>query len=307
MRYATFSTADDPTPRLGAVFGEGMADVRRLIGERSSADVLTLQGLIQSGPDSWQRTAQRLHSASSDTASTRRYPLADVRWHAPLPRPLKNVICLGLNYKSHAIESATAFGRETKIPTVPVFFTKAPTTVSGPYDAIPWDQAVSAEVDYEAELGVIIGLGGKNIARAKALGHVFGYTVINDVSARDLQRRHLQWFKGKSLDGFCPMGPVVVTSDEFGDPQNKMLTLRVNGDRRQSANTADMLFAVDVIIEFLSKGMTIEAGDIIATGTPEGVGFGRTPPEFLKEGDVVETEIEGIGVMRNRVVLEKSA
>lgn len=304
MRYATFSTADNPTPRLGAVLGDKMADIGRLPGAASPADVLTLPDLIRSGPDVWRRTAERIDSASSGKAFTAHYGPADIRWHAPLPRPRKNVVCLGLNYRSHAIESATAFGRETKLPAVPVFFTKAPTTVSGPYDAIPWDRAATGQVDYEAELGVIIGIDGKNIPRATALEHVFGYTVINDVSARDLQRGHLQWFKGKSLDGFCPMGPVVVTSDEFGDPQNKTLTLRVNGDRRQHANTADMLFPVDVIIEFLSKGMTIEAGDVIATGTPEGVGFGRTPPEFLKDGDVVETEIEGIGVMRNRVVLE---
>jgi 2-keto-4-pentenoate hydratase/2-oxohepta-3-ene-1,7-dioic acid hydratase in catechol pathway len=306
MRYATFSTSDDPTPRLGAVFADRMADVRRLPAGPSSADVLSLADLIQSGPDVWQRSAERIDSASSQKGFTAHYRLADVRWHAPIPRPGKNVICLGLNYKSHAIESATAFGRETKLPTVPVFFTKAPTTVNGPYDAIPWDRAATGQVDYEAELGVIIGIGGKNIPRARALEHVFGYTAINDVSARDLQRGHLQWFKGKSLDGFCPMGPVVVTADEFGDPQNKRLTLRVNGDRRQHANTADMLFPVDIIIEFLSKGMTIEAGDIIATGTPEGVGFGRTPPEFLKDGDVVEIEIEGIGVMRNRVVVEST-
>jgi len=305
MRYATFSTADDPTPRLGAVFSDWMADISKLAGGPPAT--LTLPDLIQSGPHSWRRAAERLQSASSEKGFTGHYRLADVRWHAPLPRPRKNVICLGLNYKSHAIESATAFGRETKLPTVPVFFTKAPTTVNGPYDVIPWDQGATEQVDYEAELGVVIGLEGKNIPRAKALDHVFGYTIINDVSARDLQRRHMQWFKGKSLDGFCPMGPVVVTSDEFGDPQNKTLALRVNGDRRQFANTADMLFAVDVIIEFLSTGMTIEAGDIIATGTPEGVGFGRTPPEFLKDGDVVETEIEGIGVMRNRVVAQRSA
>jgi 2-keto-4-pentenoate hydratase/2-oxohepta-3-ene-1,7-dioic acid hydratase in catechol pathway len=304
MRYATFSTADDPTPRLGAVLGDKMADIGRLPGAVLPADVLTLPDLIRSGPDAWRRTAERIDSASSGKAFTAHYGLADIRWHAPIPRPRKNVVCLGLNYKSHAIESATAFGRETKLPAVPVFFTKAPTTVSGPYDAIPWDRAATGQVDYEAELGVVIGIEGKNIPRARALDHVFGYTVINDVSARDLQRGHMQWFKGKSLDGFCPMGPVVVTADEFGDPQNKTLTLRVNGDRRQHANTADMLFPVDVIIEFLSKGMTIEPGDVIATGTPEGVGFGRTPPEFLKDGDVVETEIEGIGVMRNRVVLE---
>jgi 2-keto-4-pentenoate hydratase/2-oxohepta-3-ene-1,7-dioic acid hydratase in catechol pathway len=131
---------------------------------------------------------------------------------------------------------------------------------------------------------------------------VFGYTIINDVSARDVQLRHMQWFKGKSLDGFCPMGPVVVTPDEFGDPHNKRISLRVNDVVKQDASTADMIFTVEVILEFLSQGMTLDPGDVIATGTPEGVGLGRTPPEYLRDGDVVETEIEGIGVLRNRIV-----
>ena len=160
---------------------------------------------------------------------------------------------------------------------------------------------MTEQVDYEAELGVILGVDGKNIPRAQSLEHVFGYTVINDVSARDLQFRHKQWFKGKSLDGFCPMGPCIVTADEFGDPQNKRISLRVNGETRQDATTGDMIFPVDVIIEFLSRGMTLEAGDIIATGTPEGVGLGRTPPAYLNDGDLMETEIEGIGTLRNRV------
>ena len=169
-------------------------------------------------------------------------------------------------------------------------------------DPIPWDQGVTAQVDYEVELGVVIGVGGKNIARANALDHVFGYTVINDVSARDVQQRHLQWFKGKSLDGFCPMGPVVVTADEFGDPQSKKIGTRVNGVQKQNSTTANMIFPVDVIIEALSAGMTLEPGDVIATGTPEGVGLGRTPQEFLNDGDMVETEVEGIGILRNQIV-----
>ena len=151
------------------------------------------------------------------------------------------------------------------------------------------------------ELGAIIGKTGRNIPKSDALSHIFGYTVINDVSARDLQQQHMQWFKGKSLDGFCPMGPLVVTADEFGDPQTKQLQLRVNGVTKQDASTAKMIFAVDVIIEWLSKGLTLEAGDIIATGTPEGVGMGRTPQEFLANGDVLETEVEGIGTLRNRI------
>ena len=154
-----------------------------------------------------------------------------------------------MNYISHAKESAQARGREFKIPEAPVFFTKAPTSVNGPNDPIPWDPAITAQVDYEAELGVVIGIAGKNIPRARALDHVFGYTVINDISARDLQKSHLQWFKGKSLDGFCPMGPVIVTADEFGDPQTKKIALRVNGVEKQHSTTANMIFPVDVIIE----------------------------------------------------------
>jgi 2-keto-4-pentenoate hydratase/2-oxohepta-3-ene-1,7-dioic acid hydratase in catechol pathway len=225
-----------------------------------------------------------------------------VRWHAPIPKPSKNIICLGLNYQSHAHESAKARGREVKIPDFPVFFTKSPTSVNGPFDPIEWNPAVTQQVDWEVELGVVIGVAGKNIPRADALTHVFGYTVINDISARDVQARHMQWFKGKSLDGFCPMGPTVVTADEFGNPQSKAVTLRVNGVQKQHSTTANMIFPVDVIIESLSQGLTIEPGDIIATGTPEGVGLGRTPQEFLNDGDVVETEIEGIGTMRNTIV-----
>jgi 2-keto-4-pentenoate hydratase/2-oxohepta-3-ene-1,7-dioic acid hydratase in catechol pathway len=160
---------------------------------------------------------------------------------------------------------------------------------------------VTSQVDWEAELGVMIGRGGRNIPARDALSHVFGYTIINDVTARDLQQRHNQWFKGKSLDGSCPMGPVVVTADEFGDPQNKRISLRLNGVTKQDARTSDMIFTVATIIEWLSKGLTLEPGDMIATGTPEGVGMGRTPQEWLADGDVVETEIESIGTMKNVV------
>ena len=194
-----------------------------------------------------------------------------------------------------------ARNRETKIPDVPVIFTKATTTVNGPFDDIPVDRTATQQVDWEVELGVVIGTPGRNIAKADALAHVFGYTVINDVSARDLQVQHGQWFKGKSLDGSCPMGPHVVTADEFGDPQTKRLMCRVNGVTKQDATTADMIFPVASIIEWLSKGLTLEAGDVIATGTPQGVGMGRTPQEFLQAGDIVETEVEGIGTLRNRI------
>jgi 2-keto-4-pentenoate hydratase/2-oxohepta-3-ene-1,7-dioic acid hydratase in catechol pathway len=307
MRYAMFSTVDNPTPRLGAVQGGGMADVQRILpGSSEAPGPRTILELILAGSDAWRRAADQIRRHVATTPFESVYPVAGVRWHAPIPRPLKNIVCLGLNYASHVRET-TRLDRPMTVPGVPVFFTKASTSVTGPTDPIPWDRHATEQLDYEAELGVIVGIGGKNIPRAEALDHVFGYTIINDISARDLQFGHKQWFKGKSLDGFCPMGPLIVTADEFGDSRAKRITLRVNGETRQDATTGDMIFPVDAILEFLSKGMTIEPGDVIATGTPEGVGLGRTPQEYLKDGDLVETEIEGIGVMRNRVVLQTAS
>jgi 2-keto-4-pentenoate hydratase/2-oxohepta-3-ene-1,7-dioic acid hydratase in catechol pathway len=229
------------------------------------------------------------------------YALANVLLHAPIPRPAKNVFCVGRNYMAHIKEGAAAYNREAKLPEVPVFFTKAPTAVLGPFDEVPRHHAITQQLDWEAELAVVIGRTGRNIRRADALSYVFGYTVLTDITARDVQQRHAQWFKGKSLDGSCPMGPVIVTADEFGDPQVKRVSLRVNGVTKQDASTEDMIFPVATIIEWLSTGLTLEPGDIIATGTPEGVGMGRTPQEWLQDGDVVETEVEGIGEMRNTV------
>jgi 2-keto-4-pentenoate hydratase/2-oxohepta-3-ene-1,7-dioic acid hydratase in catechol pathway len=298
LRLATFSFPQDTTPRLGLVVRDGeVVDVRQAFGADAPA---TLLDLIKSGPDAWRRLADRLGQAKPSDLTGATHSSDRVRWHAPIPRPAKNIICLGLNYASHVQETSKP-GRQPKVPDRPVFFTKAATAVNGPYDPVRWDRSATEQVDYEVELAIVIGVDGKNIARDRAARHVFGYTIVNDVSARDLQFAHGQWFKGKSLDGFCPMGPVVVTADAFGDPQNKRLTLRVNGDVRQNASTRDMIFGVDAIIESLSRGMTLEAGDLIATGTPEGVGLGRTPPEYLQDGDVMEAEIEGIGILRNRI------
>jgi 2-keto-4-pentenoate hydratase/2-oxohepta-3-ene-1,7-dioic acid hydratase in catechol pathway len=308
MKYATFSLSDG-VPRLGVVRRDRMIDAAMLAegGWRPPASLL---GLIQQGPDAWKRMSELVnrYDAAADVPNGPdpkshqvSFPLANIRWHAPIPRPPKNVFCLGRNYVAHAEEAARARGQEVKIPTIPVIFTKAPTSVTGPFDDIPVDRSVTQQVDWEVELGAVVGKTAGNIPRADALQHVFGYTVINDVSARDLQQQHMQWFKGKSLDGFCPIGPVVVTADEFGDPQSKHLQLRVNGVTKQDASTAKMIFPVDLIVEWLSKGLTLEAGDIIATGTPEGVGMGRTPQEFLVDGDVLETEVEGIGTLRNRI------
>jgi 2-keto-4-pentenoate hydratase/2-oxohepta-3-ene-1,7-dioic acid hydratase in catechol pathway len=290
MRYLTFSLPTDPTLRPGALRGDRVFDLSANGGPAS------LLALIQAGPAMWQRAR-----ALVEAAGAAGHALADVRLHAPIPRPQKNVFCLGLNYVAHAKESAQARGNQTKIPDIPVIFSKATTTVNGPFDDVPVDRDVTGQVDWEVELGVVIGTTGRNIAKDDALSHVFGYTVINDVSARDLQVAHGQWFKGKSLDGTCPMGPWIVTADEFGDPQGKRLQCRVNGVTKQDASTADMIFPVASILEWLSKGLTLEAGDIIATGTPQGVGMGRTPQEFLQKDDVVETEVEGIGTLRNRI------
>jgi 2-keto-4-pentenoate hydratase/2-oxohepta-3-ene-1,7-dioic acid hydratase in catechol pathway len=303
MRYATFSLPNEARSRLGVARADTLIDVHELLSAGADAIPRTLSELISQGRGEWERLNRLIDQALAGNPPASATHRADtVRWHAPTGRPLKNVVCLGLNYISHAKESAQARGREFKIPEAPVFFTKAPTSVTGPNDSIPWDSSLTAQLDYEAELGVVIGLAGKDIRRANALDHVFGYTVINDISARDLQKTHLQWFKGKSLDGFCPVGPVIVTADEFGDPQTKRISLRVNGVEKQNSTTANMIFAVDTIIEVLSKGMTLEPGDVIATGTPEGVGLGRTPQEFLKDGDIVETSVEGIGMLRNQIV-----
>jgi len=299
MRYLTFSTTANPSPRLGALVGDRVLDLQaaQVDGRRAAPD--TLLELIQHGADAWTFANEVANQEVRLKPSA--FARDDVRWHAPIPRPLKNVFCVGRNYAAHARESAAAFKTDPALPEVPVFFSKAPTAVTGPYDDVLRHTAVTTQVDWEAELGVVIGRAGRNIAARDALSHVFGYTVINDVTARDLQQRHTQWFKGKSLDGSCPMGPVIVTADEYGDPQDKRISLRLNGVTKQDARTSDMIFTVASIIEWLSKGLTLEPGDIIATGTPEGVGMGRTPQEWLQDGDVVETEIEGIGVMRNVV------
>lgn len=219
------------------------------------------------------------------------YALADVQLCAPLV-PQKNVFCVGRNYLEHAKEGARAAGRELKLPDVPTFFTKAPTAIADPDAVLGLSAAVSSEYDWEAELAVVIGKHGRDIDEASALEHVFGYTCLNDLTARDLQRAHGQWFKGKSLDHSCPLGPWIVTADEIGDPQALKIGLRVNGESKQSASTGSMIFSVARIIAELSKGMTLEPGDIIATGTPAGV----AP---LSAGDVVEVEVQGIGILKN--------
>lgn len=235
---------------------------------------------------------------SSSHARARR--LADVELLAPLSEPRGNVIAIGRNYRKHAEESARKEGYEPQPPTV---FTKAVTSLTEPNADIAIDPSISEQIDWEAELAVVIGKRGANIRRNNARAHVFGYMALNDVTARDMQNEWGgQYFKGKSLDRSCPTGPWIVTADELGDPQELGVKLRLNGKLEQDGNTRDMIYPVEVIIEWVSRGMTLLPGTIIATGTPDGVGFWRTPSQVLHPGDVMETEVEGIGTLRNRIV-----
>lgn len=237
--------------------------------------------------------------------ATGQHRLAEDRVHllAPIPRPARNIFCLGKNYAAHAHEVRSIVsggGQENAVPKYPVVFTKAPSCVIGPGAPIPIKLDPTASVDYEGEFTVVIGSGGRGITRADAMAHVFGYTIINDVTSRKLQRQHLQWFLGKSLDGFCPMGPVIVTADEVADVRELQLQTRVNQELRQDGRIGDLIFDVPTLIETLSRGMTLQPGDLIATGTPAGVGAGFDPPRFLQQGDIVEITIEPIGTLTNR-------
>lgn len=235
-------------------------------------------------------------------AGARRWRLDEVDLRAPVPRPARNIFCVGKNYTDHAREFATSGfdSSQTGSANRPIIFTKAPSTVIGPHAVIPRHAGLTDALDYEAELGVVIGRPGRQITPQRAYDHVFGYTIVNDVTARDLQRDHQQWFIGKSLDGFCPMGPVIVPA---GEVQPTRLTLRcwVNEELRQEATTADLIFDIPSLIASISAGITLETGDIIATGTPAGVGAGLNPPQFLQAGDRVTIEISGLGELSNVV------
>lgn len=226
--------------------------------------------------------------------------LDGLKLDAPV-RPHRNVFCVGRNYLEHAKEGARAAGRELKLPDVPTFFTKAPSAIAAPDATLHLEARLSPEYDFEAELAVVIGARCKNVSEADAMHVVFGYTCFNDVTARDMQRAHVQWFKGKSLDDCAPIGPWIVTPEELGDPHALDIAFRLNGVEKQHSTTSNMIFRIPRLIAELSKGMTLEPGDVIATGTPEGVGFARTPPEFLRDGDMMEVDLAGIGVLRNRV------
>jgi 2-keto-4-pentenoate hydratase/2-oxohepta-3-ene-1,7-dioic acid hydratase in catechol pathway len=229
-------------------------------------------------------------------------PIEDVRLLAPVPRPGKNVFCVGRNYREHIIEGNIAKGiAPNTFPEHIEFFSKAVTTVIGHGATIPSYAGLTKMLDYEAELAIVIGAGGRDIAVADAFDAIFGYTIVNDVTARDLQRKHGQWFKGKSLDRTCPMGPWVAHKSVVPDPNALAIRLWVNGEIRQDSNTGTMIFNIAAVINQLSAGLTLEPGDIIATGTPSGVGYAMQPPQPLQDGDVVRIEIESIGTLENTV------
>lgn len=279
---------------------------------RLGVGILTEDSIIDLGsadPDLPADMADLIASFDADrisnaVRSATRLPLEVVRLGPPL-RPRKNVMAVGRNYRAHAKEfSDSGFDASERemVPSHPVIFTKAPTAVIGPDDPIVLANDPTGTTDYEGELAVVIGKRCRNVAPDQARSTIFGWTIVNDVTARDLQKRHVQWFVGKSPDTFCPMGPAIVTVDELPDIEGCWLRTRVNGELRQEAPVSDLIFGVDVLISTLSQVMTLEPGDVIATGTPEGVGIGFDPPRYLAPGDVVEVSIERVGTLRNPVV-----
>jgi len=297
MHLVTYTRPDgQQVPRLGVLdeTGQAITDLADAVPGVPG----TMLGLIQDGPSALAALREAL------TTDRERIALADVRLLAPIPRPPRNIFCVGKNYREHAAEVSAAgqgLWGDSDEPTVPIIFTKATSSVIGPGKAIPRSLDPTDSVDYEGELAVVIGPGGRGIAKAQAMEHVFGYTILNDATSRRLQKEHQQWFIGKSLDGFCPMGPALVTRDEVPDVTALRVQTRVNGELRQDGSLADLIFDIPTLIETLSRTMTLEPGDIIATGTPAGVGMGFKPPRYLAAGERVAITIEPIGTLENPV------
>lgn len=298
MRLVTYQLLNTSELKTGILISKDQVlDIVAETGARGSVPhVATMLDIIRGGEPTMALLREIVAAPKTDPILLNKALLK-----APIPRPNKNIFCVGWNYLDHFQEGGNMLKDDRELPQYPVFFSKTPTSVNGPYDVIPFDSTLSTQLDWEVELGVIIGTDGKNIAEANAMQHIFGYTIVNDVTWRDVQRRHGgQWMKGKSLDGTCPMGPCIVTVDEI-DPTNLNIECSVSGVVKQQSNTKHLYFNIPRLIHDLSEGMTLEAGDIISTGTPEGVGFARTPPEWMKPGDLMETTIEGIGTMRNPI------
>lgn len=292
MKLATYADNNGGAGHVGLILGERVVPLTE--GPGAPAD---MAAIIAAGEPALEAARGIAAKHAGDAAAG--VELSGVRLLAPIPRPARNIVCVGLNYADHVAESASVVGAD--LPKFPVFFSKPPSTVIGPGDDIPWHPTVSTMIDWEAELAVIIGREGRDIREADAMGYVFGYTCANDVTARDLQGRHQQWYKGKGLDGFCPLGPQIVTADEIADAHALDIRLAVNGVEKQHSNTKHLIFRIPRLIAEWSAGMTLYPGDVLLTGTPSGVGVGRKPPEWLKPGDDVEVQIEGIGTLRNTV------
>lgn len=309
MRLVTFDAEGEHRP--GLVIDDGrildlilafqLAREEGLVGRDIAAPLRVLE-IIAGGAPLMAACEAILRAAEAGGLAPACRPAAATSLVAPIPRPSKNVFCVGSNYRAHVTESSRAQNKQDKVPDHPVFFTKPPTAVVGPGASIRLDPGISQKMDYEVELGVVIGKPGRDISQANAIDHIFGFTIINDITARDVQRRHGgQFLKGKGLDTSCPMGPQIVTLDELANFDNLRISLTVNDETRQDGNTGSMIFSIPRLLESLSEGMTLEPGDILATGTPSGVGYAMDPPNFLKDGDRVTCEIEGIGQLQNTV------
>ena len=280
----------DGHPRVGVVVDSRVVD----LSERFDS----MLALIEEGEPALDE-ARSLAGKADPVAG-----VAEVELRAPIPHPRRTVFCIGWNYLTHFEEGRGRRGnQEEELPEYPTFFDKPTTAVIGPYDDIPFDPNFSEKMDYEAELAVVIGHTGRSIPAAQAMDHIFGYTIANDVTARDVQRRHGgQWLKGKGMDRSCPLGPWILTADEIADPQNLQVQCHVNGVQKQNSNTKFMIFPVAKLVEELSLAMTLLPGDILLTGTPEGVGYARTPPEYVSPGDEITVTVSDIGMITNRVV-----
>ncbi|QQX86973.1 fumarylacetoacetate hydrolase family protein [Cupriavidus necator] len=301
MRLVTYRAEVAAAARLGAIVDGNVVDLARFGAAVGVSIPSTMLEFIDLGPEAVRSTSALLNEYRGRLPFGVAVPASNVKLLAPIPRPRKNIWGIGLNYVEHVAESSRSLDTSKELPKEPVIFSKPPTTVIGPGDAIEHNKEITQQMDWEVELAVIIGTRGKGVKEADALNYVFGYSVMIDISARDC-RRAGQWIYSKGQDTYAPFGPVIVTADEIPDPHTLDLSLTVNGVTKQSSNTRHMLFKVPALIADISKGMALEPGDIIATGTPDGVGAGRTPQEWLWPGDTVVATVEGIGELRHPVV-----
>lgn len=301
MKLVTYQTHVEAAARLGVILEGTVVDVAEFGAHAGLSLPHRMLDFIDLGPIAVTRLQNALQSARGDWGNASALPLQNVKLLAPIPRPRKNIFGIGLNYLDHIAESSNALDTKPDLPQEPVVFSKPPTAVIGPDDPIKHDADITQQLDWEVELAVIIGTRAQRTTRDDALSHVFGYSVMIDVSARD-NRRAGQWIFSKGMDSYAPFGPCIVTADEIPDPQVLDLWLTVNGVEKQRSNTSKMLFKVDELIADLSTGITLEPGDIIASGTPEGVGAGRNPQEWLWPGDVVVAHVQDIGTIRHPVI-----